>query len=382
MIATEQRISPDKVTMPEPADAKGRGVPSLDPSLGWRRAWRLAALVVPLLLLQGCGKGAGKADGGSEPLVVVATVQPHDFADRIEAVGTAYAREATTLTSTVTERIVRLNFTDGAFVQKGAVIAELRQAQQSASYADARARLVGAEQRLERMRALQERGFATNASLDEQVALRDSAHAQAGLAQAQIGDRVIRAPFSGVVGLRRLSVGATAQAGTEIATISDISMIKLDFPLPEAFLSALRVGQTIEAHAAAYPGDVFRGTIDSIDPVVDPATRSLMVRALLPNGDRRLHPGMLLTVSVVSNPRRSLAVPELALVGERDRNFVFKVDRERTALKTPVEIGVRQDQLVEIKRGLKAGDRFIAEGVVKARDGGKVKSAPPASPGR
>lgn len=337
----------------------------------------LLAAPLALLALAGCSKDGGKADKkGDTPLVVVVTIEPHDFSDKIEAVGTAYARESTTLTSTVTERIVRLNFTDGAFVKQGAVIAELRQAQQSAGFDAAKARLVEAEQRLDRLKALQKQGFATTASVDEQIALRDSARAQAGLAEAQIGDRVIRAPFSGVVGLRRISLGATAQAGTEIATVSDVSTIKLDFSLPETFLSAMHVGQAIEARAAAYPDALFHGKVESIDPAVDPVTRSLMVRAILPNGDKKLRPGMLLTVAVISNPRQSLAVPEVAVVGERDRNFVFKVDREKVALKTPVTIGVRQNQLVEIKAGLKAGDRYIAEGVVKAHDGGKIKEAP------
>ena len=103
-----------------------------------------------------------------------------------------------------------------------------------------------------------------------------------------------------------------------------------------------------------------------------------MVRAVLPNPDARLKPGMLLTVNVIANPRSALAVPELSLVAERDRNFVFKIDAESTALKTPVEIGVRQEGMIEVKRGLSAGDRIVAEGTIKVRDGGKIRTAPQA----
>ena len=229
------------------------------------------------------------------------------------------------------------------------------------------------EQQLERLRALQQRGFATNARVDEQVAARDAARAQASAVRAQIGDRVIRAPFSGVIGLRRISPGSVVSAGTEIATVSDVSVIKLDFSLPETFLSAIAVGQAIEARAAAYPDDLFSGQIEGIEPQVDPVTRSVMVRAILPNADRRLRPGMLLTVNIISNPRTALAVPELALVSERDQTFVFKIDGEQTALRTPIETGIRQKGMVEVRRGLAAGDRIVSEGTVKVRDGGKVR---------
>lgn len=352
---------------------------------------RSAFPAMALLALTACGggeaeKGAGGPGGrggGAAPSVIAATVQPVAFADRIEAVGTAYARESTTIASTVTERVVRLNFTDGEYVRRGQVIAELSRGQESAGLNEAQARLTEAQQQLNRLRQLQQRGFATNARVDEQVALVNAARAQAGSAQAQIGDRVIRAPFSGVVGLRRISPGATVSAGTEIATISDLSQIKLDFSLPEIFLSAMRNGQTIEAQAAAYPGEVFRGAVESIEPTVDPITRSVTVRAVLPNPNARLKPGMLLSVNVLANPRTALAVPELAIVPERDRNFVYKIDGESTALKTPIEVGVRQEGMIEVKRGLNAGDRIVAEGTIKVRDGGKVRTAPtPAAGGR
>lgn len=344
---------------------------------------RTALPLLAMLTLAACGEGdaakgpSGRGGpGGPAPSVVVATVKPTAFADRIEAVGTAFARESTTIASTVTERVVRLNFTDGEYVRRGDVIAELARSQEAAGLNEAQARLTEAQQQLNRLRALQQRGFATNARVDEQVAMVNAARAQAGAAQAQIGDRVIRAPFSGVVGLRRISPGATVTAGTEIATISDLSQIKLDFSLPETFLAAMRPGQAIEARAAAYGEELFRGEVESIEPTVDPVTRSVTVRAVLPNPDARLKPGMLLTVNVIANPRTALAVPELAIVPERERNFVFKIDAESTALKTPIEVGARQEGMIEVRRGLASGDRVVAEGTIKVRDGGKVRTAP------
>ena len=346
-----------------------------------RRPQSFFVAIAALVALASCGRGEGEGQGGGTggrggrqaPVVSIATVEPVRFADTIEAVGTAYARESTVLASTVTERIVRLNFRDGEQVRKGDVIAELARSEETADLAGAQAQAREAEQQLQRLRALQKQGFATNARVDEQLALVNAARARAGAVSAQIGDRVIRAPFNGVIGLRRISVGATVNAGTEIATVADISTIKLDFSVPESFLGAIRVGQAIEARAAAYNNELFKGQVEGIDPIVDPATRSVIVRAVLPNGDRRLRPGMLLTVSIISNPRSVLAVPELSLVAEADRTYVFKVDPEMTALRTPVRTGARQNGMVEITRGLKAGDRIISEGVVKARDGGKVR---------
>lgn len=339
---------------------------------------RSATLLIAFVLAA-CGGGDGKTGaaergrGDRAPTVVAATVEPYRFADTIEAVGTAFARESTTLTTTVTERIVSLPFRDGEFVGKGQIIAELSRSEETADLDQAQARATEAQQQLDRLRALQQRGFATNARVDEQVAARDAARAQAAAIRAQIGDRVIRAPFSGAIGLRRISPGSVVSAGTEIATVSDVSVIKLDFSVPETFLSAIKTGQPIEARAAAYPEGLFRGQIEGIDPQVDPITRSVMVRAILPNADRRLRPGMLLTVNIISNPRQALAVPELSLVSERDQTFVFKIDGEQTALRTPVETGTRQSGMVEILRGLSVGDRIVAEGTVKVRDGSKVR---------
>ncbi|MBB4630614.1 efflux RND transporter periplasmic adaptor subunit [Sphingosinicella soli] len=339
-------------------------------------------VVFALAVLLAACDGQKGGEEGRAPVVVGGVVEPVRFVDSIDAVGTAFARESTTLTSTVTERVESLRFTDGAYVQAGTVIAVLRAVEQNADLASAQARSREAEQQLGRLRELQQRGFATNASIDAQTAARDQARAQAGAIRAQIGDRIIRAPFSGVVGLRRLSPGSVVTAGTEIATISDISSIKLDFTVPERFISAIKAGQDIEARAQAWPGEVFRGTIEGVEPQIDPITRSVAIRALLPNTERRLHPGMLLTVSIVTNPRDALAVPELALVFQGDRQFVFRLDEKNVANRVPVEIGMRSGGMVEVTGGLNRGDRIVADGVVKVRDDAPVKPVFPGETGR
>jgi membrane fusion protein (multidrug efflux system) len=166
-------------------------------------------------------------------------------------------------------------------------------------------------------------------------------------------------------------------SGTEIATISDIDRIKLDFPVPETALSAIRPGQTIDAVSAAYPDQPFRGQIANIDPVIDPNTRSVMVRAVLANGDRKLKPGMLLTVRIETRPRVGLSVPELAVVGEGDARFVYVLGADDKVKRTAVRTGLRTAGRIEILEGLKPGQKVVTEGVVKLSDGMKVRLAGP-----
>ena len=193
--------------------------------------------------------------------------------------------------------------------------------------------------------------------------------------RAEIGERVIRAPFSGWVSLRNISVGAIAGQGTEIAQISDISTIKLDFTVPETMLASIRPGLTIEARSAAYPERPFHGTIHTIDTVVDPNTRAVTIRARLPNPDRLLRPGMMLNVGIENAPRMGLSVPELAVIGEGDQRFVYVVDGESRARRRPVRTGVRLGGRIEILQGLRPGERVVTEGVVKVADGMQVRLA-------
>ena len=194
--------------------------------------------MLALGLLAACGgaEREGKGRDRPPPVVKVEPATTMRFVERIEAVGTALANEQVTLSANVSERITRLNFDDGAFVRGGQVVAVLAQGQENAQLSEAQARAREASRQLDRIETLKKRGFATNASLDQQVAAAAAARAQAAEATASIGDRVIRAPFSGWVSLRNISPGAVVNAGSEIATISDLSSIKLDFPVPETVL--------------------------------------------------------------------------------------------------------------------------------------------------
>lgn len=330
-------------------------------------------VILTVLCLAGCS-GEKQQKPRAVPLVEIQPIAATSFTDDLEAVGTALANEQVVLSAPVTERIEALNFADGGFVAKGQVIARLAVGQEQAELASAEATALQAGQQLQRIQSLKDRGFATGATLEQQVALSNAARANAQLARASIGDRVIRAPFDGWVSLRTVSPGAIVTAGTAIATVSDISRIKLDFTIPETRLAMIRTGMPIKAVSAAWPDRPFNGTIATIDPVIDPATRAVKVRAILPNPDKALKPGMLLTVSVMARQRQSLSVPELSVVGDGDERFVFIVE-DRTAKRTKVGTGIRQDGRVEILSGVKPGQKVVTEGVVKLTDGVTVRLA-------
>lgn len=307
-------------------------------------------------------------------MVEVAPIRATTFTDAVEAVGTAVANEQVVLSAPVTERITSINFTDGGYVKKGQVIATMAIATEQAELAAAQAQALQAKQQLDRIQSLKTRGFATAASLDQQLALSNAARANADQARASIADRVIRAPFAGWASLRTISTGAIVTAGTAIATVSDIAPIKLDFTIPETQLSLIREGQAISARSAAWPDRPFNGTIATIDPVIDPSTRAVRVRAILPNADRALKPGMLLTVSITARQRQSLALPELAVVGDGDDRYAYLLEG-RKVKRVKVGTGIRQNGLVEITSGLKAGQQVVTEGVVKLSDGVTVRLA-------
>jgi membrane fusion protein (multidrug efflux system) len=337
-------------------------------------------LVLSLLAFTAaCGGSGGEEKGKARPAPVVRVepVSTMRFVESIDAVGTASANEQVTLAAPVTERVMRLGFDDGDFVRKGQMIAILNQGQEAAQLSEAQARQREAQQQLARIDALKRRGFATQANLDTQVAAASAARAQAAEARASIGERVITAPFSGYASLRTISPGAVVSSGTEIATISDISTIKLDFPVPETLLSTIKPGLTIAAVAAAYPDQPFRGQIATVDPVIDPNTRSVKVRAHLPNPDGKLKPGMLLTVSIETSPRLGLSVPELAVVGEGDRRFVYVVGPDGKAQRIEVRTGLRSAGRIEIREGLKPAQKVVTDGVVKLSDGMKVRLVGP-----
>lgn len=353
------------------------GARTVPAAAGAHRIARLlcaATAAAVLLGLSGCAKTEQPQGRRPPPLVAASAPRQHVFTDRIDAVGTARANEQVTIAAAVTERIERVMFDDGMYVGRGQVLAVLTQAQEQAALRGAQASELQARTQLDRIKSLYDKGFATRALYDQQIAAAAEARAAAAEASAAIGDRVIRAPFSGHASLRTISAGAIVTSGTPLVTISDLSRIKLDFTIPETQLGLIRIGQTVEAVAAAYPDQPFVGRISSIDPVIDPNTRAVLVRAELPNPGARIKPGMLMNVHVSTAERTGLAVPELAVLGEGDKRYVYVLDKDNKATRVAVKTGLRDKGVIEVQ-GLPANARVVTEGVVKVTDGMTVRLA-------
>ena len=332
----------------------------------------LLSLLLLCAVLAACGKK--EDEGRRQPPATVTTlrVQPVRWSDELSALGTAKARESVTVTASVSQTVASVEFESGDFVRRGQPLVALTQAQQGASVAAAQAALRDAEQLYERNRKLAEQQLISRAALDTQRAALEAARARVAAERATVADRVIRAPFDGVLGLRMVSPGTLVSPGTPITTLDDVSLIRLDFTVPESALSQVAAGQRITARSDAWPGDTFSGVVATVDSRVDPVTRAVTARADIPNPDRKLRPGMLLEVGVERSARETLAIPELALQQSGTQASVFRVDGDKVK-QVPVQVGARRRGEVEILSGLKAGERIVVEGTVKLRDGSTIK---------
>lgn len=326
-----------------------------------------------LILLAACGGADQGAPTEAAVSVTTTVLEPVTWVDTIEALGTARANESVTITSKVNETVVRVNFDSGDVVEAGQVLVDLSGRVELAELEEARVNLREAEQQYRRQGQLAEQKLIPASQLDTQRAVRDSAKARLDAIRARLADRVITAPFSGVLGLRQVSPGTVLSPGDPITTLDDISIIKLDFAVPEAFLSTLLPGQKITSQSVAWPGEEFVGTVRSLDSRVDPITRSVTVRAEIDNADHKLRPGMLLTVAVSQPARQTLILPELALTQVGRQAFVYRVEPDNTVSQVSVTTGARRVGQVEVISGLSAGDRVVVEGTVKLRAGNTIQ---------
>lgn len=304
--------------------------------------------------------------------VVVEPASPYLFADIIEAIGTAKANESVVLTAQVSDTVKSVHFQDGAKVQAGTIIVTLTNAEELANVSAAMANYTEAKQQYDRTKPLVEQGTLSTAALDTATRALNEAKARLDAVRARAGDYVITAPFTGFLGLREVSPGTLVSPGTEITTLDDIHVIKVDFSVPEKFISALKEGQEISANAAAYQGREFRGIVKTIGTRVDPVTRAVTVRAEIDNPDDALRPGMLLTVDLVSNLLQSVSVPENALIPIGDDQFLFRIAPDNTAERIQIWVGRRYLGRVEVTAGLEEGDLVVTSGMLRLRDGSPV----------
>lgn len=293
--------------------------------------------------------------------VIAAKVEPYQFSDRIEAIGTAEADESITISATETEIIEKILFEDGQVVKKGDLLVQLKDDEETATYEEAR-------KAYNRYAELAKKNAGSRARRDEALAMRNVAY-------ARVQDRKIVAPFDGITGIRMVSEGDLVRPGTEITTLDDINPIEVEFSVPETYLKDIAKDLPVEAYSDAYPQKIFTGTISSLNSRVDSQTRAIVAKASIDNEEGLLTPGQLMKVEILQNTHTSPAIPEDAVQFQGSRKTVMKItegeEGQKIAVPTPVELGLRRAGYVEVLSGIEAGNLVIVEGS-KARPNGPV----------
>jgi len=328
----------------------------------------IGALVLVMLVQPNAAWAQPQAPG-----VIVAEAVMLPFPLSAEALGNARANEAVDIRPEITAAITRILFEEGQSVSKGDVLLELENSEPLADLAAARAALVDSESQYRRSAELFKTKVVSASQLEQLEARREADLAAVRAAESRLAHTVIRAPFDGQLGLRRVSMGSIVSPSTIITTLDDTSQIKLDFDVPEVFLARLERGLMVTAHSAAWPDLEFHGEVISIDTRVDPVSRTITVRALLPNEPSRLRAGMFLTVSMLKEDVVSLLIPEQALIPERSKQFVFVVNDQDLVERREVITGRRRPGQVEVLEGLSPGELVVTEGTQSARPGQPVR---------
>ena len=339
---------------------------------------RLIYLYISLIAVSGlaaCSNDAPehtRGGWGASVKVVAEVVERQPLIDEIEALGTARAFESVDIQPRISSLVERVAFDEGQIVAAGDLIVELENSEIKAGLALAEASLSESRSLYNRSRSLADTQAISASNLEQLIAQVQVDEAQVEAARARLDNTIIRAPFTGRVGLRRVSPGSFVNTSTVITTLDDISKIKLDFSVPEAFLTSVAEGMAIKAHSLVYPDRTFEGVVASVDTRLDPVSRAVQVRAVITNTDGALKPGMFMTVDLQRDRGEVVMAPEEAIVPEGTQQYVFVVN-DSVAEKRAVTLGRRIPGSVEIEAGLEPGEAVITEGTHKVRDGAAIE---------
>ena len=310
---------------------------------------------------------------GAAAKVVTERIELRPLVDEIEALGTAKANESVEIRPRISSLVTRILFDEGQFVEKGDLLVELENSEIVAGLALAEASLSESRSLYNRSKELESTQAISASNLEALLAQVKVDEANVEAARAKLRNTLVRAPFSGRIGLRRVSPGSFVDSDTVITTLDDVSVIKLDFSVPETFVNVVSKDMSIVAHSLVFPDRVFSGTVASIDTRLDPVSRAVEVRAVIPNDDDLLKPGMFLTVDLQRDRGDVLLAPEQAIVPEGTRQYLYVVS-DGIAEKRQGTLGRRIPGFVVISDGVAAGDTVVTEGTHKVRDGAAVES--------
>jgi membrane fusion protein (multidrug efflux system) len=322
----------------------------------------------------GGGKGASAGAGGAGAVTVEAVkVATVSLPQTITAVGSLRSDESVMLRPEVSGRISAIGFEEGKRVAKGALLVQLDAAVPEAEVAQARANMTLAKTKYERAVDLAKSNFISSQAKDEADNNLKLAAAALQVSEAKLAKMTLRAPFSGIIGLRSVSIGDYVKEGADLVNLESIDPLKVDFRVPEVFMRQVAVGQSLQVQLDAVPGRTFDGKVLAVNPLVDAAGRAVVIRAVVRNPDTSLRPGMFARVRLITrDAKNALVVPEQALVPEGDEQYVYRVV-DNKAVRTKVGVGQRQDASVEVLNGLAGDDVVVTAGQLKLRDGAPVK---------
>jgi multidrug efflux system membrane fusion protein len=299
----------------------------------------------------------------------------------LTAVGDLAAVHQVNVTNDVAGRVTDIMFTAGSSVKAGSPLVQLFDAPEQGDLASFKAQATGASLALDRAKQLAARQFGPQATADAAQSAYDQALAGIAKTEALISQKLVRAPFDGELGVRKVELGQYLSAGTQIVTLTDLSMLYVNFTVPEKASAALQVGQIVRISVDAYPGRTFEGKITTIEPQIAADTRNIRVQATIANPDRILKPGMFVSTTVVLPDKPPVVtVPETAVDYTLYGDSVFRIQEKKeddgktslTAVRTFVRTGKRVDGRAEILEGLKTGDRVVALGQLKLQSGAAV----------
>lgn len=353
-------------------------------------AWWLT--MTPRAQTAGGPGGPGGPPGGFAMPVEAAPVKVAASRREITAIGTLRSNESVTIRPEVVGRIAEIGFAEGQKIKKGHMLVRLDASVQQAELAQAQAALSLSRANFERADELVKRGAGTARALDEARWKLRNDEAAVNLARSRLEKYVLLAPFDGAVGLRKVSVGDYVGPGADIVNLEMIDPLKVDFRVPEVFLASVRTGQTVAISVDAFPGRTFKGQVYAIDPLIDTAGRSIVIRARIDNPDDLLRPGLFARVILMLDMRENAVfVPEQSLIPMGNDHFVFKLVEPpqgapvppgaKMAKTVPVKLGERRNGEVEIVQGLERTDTVVTAGVLKIRDGMPVQVMPAGPPG-
>jgi len=334
-----------------------------------------------LIVLTVIGCGGDKAGGGKfafPPMPVeVSQVKVQKVVDKFEGVGTIEALEAITVVSEIDGAVKALPFNEGGFIGRGGLIAQLDDAQLAAEVARAEALRAQSKSTFDRVKNIVDQGAGAPQDLDDAAAALKVAEANLDLARARFAKTRIVAPFDGIIGARRVSVGTFLRGGQAITELANIDAIRVTFFAPERFLSRLAQGAAVAVSTAAFRTYELSGKIIVIEPIIDPTTRSARVVARVQNVGRKFRPGMSANVSAVLSERpNALTIPNEAVFGSGNQTFVFIVKPDSTVARVALTLGTRLSDVVEVLDGLQQGMTVVRAGHQKLFDGGKVMPMP------